>query len=238
MVIPYVAGEALTCQQIRELDILAIEHVGIPGIVLMENASRAVAECVYAALLDPPRSHVLVLCGPGNNGGDGFAAARRLRNAGVNVVVALAAPREKSRGDAATNLGIYERMEGTLIDASNPDGLEEVRAYAKKADVIVDALLGTGSTGAPRGVIAELIRLANAAPRARRVAVDIPSGLDADTGVVNDPCFHAEATVTFVAAKAGFTRPGAGAVVGRLVVADIGVPAELIPGRKEIAPGT
>ena len=168
MAIPYEPGDALTRQEIRELDILAIEHVGIPGIVLMENAARAVADYVYAALLNPSRSHVLLLCGPGNNGGDGFVVARHLRNAGVKVTVVLATPRDKSKGDAGLNLGIYERMEGTLLDASQPDGLEQVRAQIRGADVIVDALLGTGSEGAPRGVIAELVQLANAASRASR----------------------------------------------------------------------
>jgi hydroxyethylthiazole kinase-like uncharacterized protein yjeF len=235
MSIPYHPGEALTCQEIRELDILAIEHVGIPGIVLMENAARAVAEFVYAALLNPTRSHVLLLCGPGNNGGDGFAVARHLRNAGVKVTVVLATPRDKSKGDAALNLGIYERMEGALLDASESDRFEQIRAEARTADVIVDALLGTGSQGAPRGVMAELIRLANAAPRARRVAIDIPSGLDADSGEVSEPCFRADATVTFVAPKVGFATRSARAVLGRIVVADIGVPRELVPGRKEIS---
>jgi hydroxyethylthiazole kinase-like uncharacterized protein yjeF len=236
MAIPYEPGDALTCQEIRELDILAIEHVGIPGIVLMENAARAVAEYVYGALLNPTRSHVLLLCGPGNNGGDGFAVARHLRNAGVIVTVALAAPRAKSKGDAGLNLGIYERMEGAVCDASEAEGFKQVRAAAGSADVIVDALLGTGSEGAPRGVMVELIRLANAASRARRVAIDIPSGLDADTGEVSTPCFKADATVTFVAPKVGFAAKAARAVVGRVVVADIGVPRELIPGRQEISP--
>ena len=237
MTIPYNPGDALTCQEIRELDILAIEHVGIPGMVLMENAARAVAECIYQALLDPVSSHVLLLCGPGNNGGDGFVAARHLRNAGVKVTVILAAAREKYRGDAALNLAIYERMEGTLLDATDESQRKAIRNQIGSSDVIVDALLGTGSSGAPRGVIAELIRLANAAPRARRVAVDIPSGLDADSGEVSEPCFRADATVTFVAAKTGFASDAAQAALGRVSVADIGVPRELIPGRKEIAPG-
>jgi hydroxyethylthiazole kinase-like uncharacterized protein yjeF len=235
MAIPYEPGDALTCQEIRELDILAIEHVGIPGIVLMENAARAVAEFTYGTLPNPTHSHALLLCGPGNNGGDGFAVARHLRNAGVKVTVALATPRDKSRGDAGLNLGIYERMEGTVLDASEPEKLEPLRAQIRAADVIVDALLGTGSEGAPRGVMAELIRLANAAPRARRVAIDIPSGLSADTGEVSEPCFKADATVTFVAPKVGFAVKAARAVLGRVVVADIGVPRELIPGRKEIS---
>jgi len=238
MSIPYESGEPLTCQEIRELDILAIEHVGIHGIVLMENAARAVAECVYRALLNPADSHVVFLCGPGNNGGDGFVAARHLKNAGVRVTVVLAAPRDKSRGDAGTNLAIYQRMEGVLVDASDGEQRKQVTALANSADVIVDGLLGTGSTGAPRGAIGDLIRIANATARARRVAIDIPSGFDADTGAVYDPCFKADATVTFVAPKVGFSKPAAHKVLGRVEVADIGVPRELIPGRQGVRRGT
>jgi NAD(P)H-hydrate epimerase len=233
MPIPYPPGKPLTCEQIREVDVLAIEHVGIPGLVLMENAGRGVANFIYDALVNPRRARVLILCGPGNNGGDGFVVARHLRNAGVQVATALAVPREKTKGDAAANLRVYENVGEPLIDAFEPDGLEKTRQEADRADVIVDGLLGTGSKGAPRGTIAELIKLANAAPRARRVAIDIPSGLDGDSGEAAQPCFRADATVTFVAAKVGCTKPAADPFVGRIIVVDIGVPRELIPGREE-----
>ncbi len=231
MSIPFQPGEPLTCQQIRELDVLAIEHVGVPGIVLMENAARSVAEFVYAGLYSPGAGTVVILCGPGNNGGDGLVIARHLHNAGVPVVVALAVSPAAVNGDAAINLGIYRRMEQPLIDASTLAGLEEVRKRLQSAEVVVDALLGTGSKGPPRGAIGELVSHANAAPRARRIAVDIPTGLDADTGKVADPCFRADATVTFVAEKTGFHASAARSVLGRVVVADVGVPRALIPGR-------
>jgi NAD(P)H-hydrate epimerase len=256
MPIPYDAGEALTCGQIRELDVLAIEHVGIPGVVLMENAGRGIAEFVYDRLVDPAAARVLVLCGGGNNGGDGFVVARHLHNAGVAVTVALAVPPEKLRGDADINFRILERMGLGLVrafeaadqaerrpEASRPgapdsgNALDQVRAAADAADIIVDALLGTGSQGAPHGVMAELIRIANAATRGRRIAVDIPSGLDADSGAVNEPCFRADATVTMLAPKIGFEVPAARAVVGRVVVVDIGTPRRLIPGRKDLPRG-
>lgn len=231
MTLPYPSGEPLSCQQIRELDILAIEHVGIPGVILMENAARTVAEFVYAALIHPAKERVVVLCGSGNNGGDGLVAARHLVNAGVAVTVVLGLAPSRSTGDAGINLAIYQRMAGPLIDASTDDGLARARAELEGADVIVDALLGTGAAGQPRGRVAELIRLANAARRARRIAVDIPSGLNADTGEVGEPCFEADATVTFVACKLGFAAVGARRVLGRVVVADIGAPRHLIPGR-------
>jgi NAD(P)H-hydrate epimerase len=229
MSIPYLPGDALTVMQVRELDVLAIEHVGIPGLILMENAGRSIAGFIYDTLLDPARAHVLILCGPGNNGGDGFVVARHLHNAGVTVSVALAVPRDRTRGDAAVNLAVLDRMGLTLIDASDAEHPDEVRAAAERAEVIVDALLGTGSGGDPRGSVAVLIEVANAARRPRKVAVDIPSGLDADTGRVGTPCFQADATVTLLAAKVGFEAPAARAVLGRVVVADIGLPRDLIP---------
>jgi len=237
MTIPYAAGDALTCQQIRELDILAIEHVGIPGIVLMENAGRHTAELIYGTLVNPAASRVLVLCGPGNNGGDGFVVARHLHNAGVGVEVALAAAPERSQGDAGVNLGILERMGVEYLLAHTPDGLERARQAAQEADVIVDALLGTGSRGAPRDAMATLVEFANTAPRARRIAIDIPSGFDADTGEIHEPCFRAAATITMLAPKVGFEAPGAGQAVGRVIVVDISAPRELIPGRESSVRG-
>ncbi len=232
MGIPYPAGPPLTCQQIRALDVVAIERVGIPGVVLMENAGRGIAELIYGALRDPAVNRVLILCGPGNNGGDGFVVARHLHNAGVHVDVALAASPEKSRGDAATNLKILGHMGFRLLRADQPADLDAIRRAANDADAIVDALLGTGSIGSPQGATAALIELANAAPRARRIAIDIPSGLDADRGDVQEPCFRADVTVTMVAPKVGFDVPAARRVVGQVVVVGIGAPRELVPGCK------
>lgn len=225
MSIPYPATKALTCGQIRALDALAIEHYGIPGVVLMENAGRGAAEFIYGELADPAADRVLILCGPGNNGGDGFVIARHLRNANVNVDVVLAALPEKSCGDAGTNLKILDRMGFDFLRGFEPVGLAAAKLATHKAAIIVDALLGTGSSGSPRGVMATLIETANAALRARRIAIDIPSGLDADTGAVHEPCFRADATVTMAAAKVGFDSAQAREVVGRVVVVSIGSPA-------------
>jgi NAD(P)H-hydrate epimerase len=244
MSIPYEPGEALTCGQIRELDVLAIEHVGIPGIVLMENAGRAVAQVVYSLLVDPRRGQVVILCGPGNNGGDGFVVARHLANAEVDVACVLAVPRDRYKGDAAINLGILERIDLPLMDAvsdSAAPGDQTLPATIldclRRADIVVDALLGTGVKGAPRGIIARLVETANRLERARRIAIDVPTGLDADRGEPGEPCFEAHATVTLVAAKVGFSQPAARRVLGRVIVADIGAPHRLIPGRKTFSDG-
>jgi len=237
MGIPYQPGPALTCQQIRQLDSIAIEQIGIPGVVLMENAGRATADVIYQNLTNPKSDRVLILCGAGNNGGDGFVVARHLHNAGVAVSVALAFPPEKSRGDAEVNLRIVRRMGLPCLNAFEADGLEAVRREAGRADVIVDALLGTGSQGPPRGTVAELVRIANGASGARRIAIDIPTGLDGDTGQAHEPCFRADVTVSMAAAKTGFLAEPARAVVGRVVVVDIGLPRELVARVRNPATG-
>lgn len=228
----YPGGEALTVQQIRDIDVLAIEHVGIPGVVLMENAGRGCAAFIYRALLRPDSDRVLILAGPGNNGGDGFVIARHLLNASVGVTVALATAPNEVRGDAATNLRILERISAPIIRADEQAGMETVRQIAAGTTLIVDALLGTGARGAPRGTLAELVVLANAST-ARRIAIDMPTGMDADSGEVFSPCFRADVTLTMVAAKVGFQATSeARDVVGRVEVIDIGAPTGLIPGRQ------
>jgi NAD(P)H-hydrate epimerase len=224
MPIRYLAPPPLSCRSIRDVDRYAIETLGFPGVVLMENAARSVAEIAYD-MLPSADAGVLVLCGPGNNGGDGFVVARLLHVAGVRATVVISD--QPVTPDAMTNLAIIERMRLPFVDARTPDGIAAARAATASAGIIVDALLGTGARGAPRAGMAELIRMANDAP-ARRVAVDIPSGLDGDSGAASDPCFQADLTVTFVAEKLGFSQPAARAVTGRVVVVGIGAP--LPPG--------
>lgn len=224
--IPYTPPKPLSTQQVREIDRTVLEQFAIPGLILMENAARNAAEIIYRELQPPAKTRVVILCGPGNNGGDGFVVARHLDNAGVPTTVVLADVAAKSIGDAGVNLAIWQRMGGPLIEAAADSAIAQT--HIQSADVIVDALLGTGARGAPRGTAAELVRYANAPPRAQRIAIDIPSGLDADTGTVHEPCFRAHLTITFVAAKTGFANANAAAVLGHVIVADIGAPRALI----------
>lgn len=226
---PYLVNTPLTCAQVRELDRRAIEDFGVPGVVLMENAGRAIAEAIYERLSAPTTARALILCGPGNNGGDGFVIARHLYNANVNVTVVCAAPRDKAKGDAATNLRIVEKMSIPLIDVADDADLAATRGASASATVIVDALLGTGSGGDPRGAMAALIEMANAREGVLRVAVDLPTGLDADAGTTGTPCFQADLTVTLLAPKVGFASAAARAAIGELRVAGIGVPREILP---------
>ncbi len=199
----------------RSLDEWAIERLGIPGLELMERAGGGLAE-VVAKLA--PRGRIAVVCGKGNNGGDGFVAARLLRDRGREVDVLSLAPSDELRGDARANA---ERLPG-----------ERIRSFAasalKEAGAIVDAILGTGFAGAPRGDAAGAIEAINTTAgddRAIVVACDIPSGLNGSTGQIEGAAVRAQATATFHAAKPGlWIAPGKG-YAGEVTVVDIGIPA-------------
>ena len=229
----------LTRAEVRELDRLAIEEFGLPGIVLMENAGAGVARLLHSLGIDGP---VAIACGRGNNGGDGFVIARHLELLGHDVRLLLAAPLAASAGDAAVNAEVAKRSGLPIVDLAVAQA-DDWRAALRGAAWIVDALLGTGATGAPRGAVATAIGAINelrgqvpGEGRAARVlAVDIPSGMDCDTGDRPGACVRADATATFVAAKPGFAAPGACEFTGAVHVLGIGAPAALL-GRFGISP--
>ncbi len=183
----------------------------------MENAARAVVD-VAVEMLGPTGS-VLILCGGGNNGGDGLAVARHLHNRGYEVTIGLTIDPAKYSGDALINWRIVEAMKLPVVTAS-PQWIAE-----QSADLIIDAIFGTGLTQPPRPPFAEIVR----ALEGRRIlSVDLPSGLDCDTGEPLGPCVTAEATITFVAQKAGFANTRALEFTGKVTVGDIGCPTELL----------
>jgi len=204
---------------LREMDRRAEEEFGLPILVLMENAGRAVAEEVRRMVQSHPgfTNRVLVLVGSGNNGGDGLVAARWLHNWGVNVSVLLMAEREKYKGAAGVQLGIVEKMKLPVERWEGNLG----------SGVIVDAIFGTGLARPVEGLAAEVIRAANEAGRPI-VAVDIPSGLDADTGEALGVAIRATETVSFCGLKRVFLQVRAEGFIGRVLVAEIGVPRELL----------
>lgn len=206
----------VTSEEMRRLDRHAIEDIGIPALVLMETAGRAIAE-EAARLLGSRRARWAVLVGKGNNGGDGLVCARGLAELGHEAEIVYAVAPERLVGEAATQRDIAERL-GVPARTYAP-GAIDWSGY----DGIVDALLGTGTAGAPREPYASLVREANASGLPI-VAADIPSGLDADTGETAEPCIRASVTVALAMAKRGLMQyPGAEAA-GRVVVRAIGIP--------------
>lgn len=210
---------SLTRAQAREIDRHCMEELHIPGIILMENASRGVADAAgeeIDALTGKKTGRILVICGGGNNGGDGLAAARHLRNRENDVHVAVTIDPAKYRGDALINWRIVEAMRLPVFPAT-PAAVRDFRA-----DLIVDAIFGTGLDKPPRDPFPALVA-AIEATKIPVLAVDLPSGLDCDTGQPMGPTIRARRTVTFVAPKAGFSNPAAAPYLGRITVADIGI---------------
>jgi NAD(P)H-hydrate epimerase len=221
----------VTSQQMRELDRKAIDEWGVPGLTLMENAGRAVADAALRLTEDMPDRPIVVLCGRGNNGGDGFVAARHLREAGRQVHVFLAATKDEVTGDAGTNL---ERLESAGPSAALVSDPARVGEACGAAGLVVDALLGTGLTGKTRGLPGQLIETVNESG-ARVLAVDVPSGLDADTGEPLGLAIRAVETVTMGLPKLGlFLYPGMD-YAGRVTLADIGFPGNLLDKAPSVA---
>lgn len=216
----------LTSEQMRRVDRLTVED-GVPSIALMENAAHRVAEEMIREFDPIDRQNVVILCGKGNNGGDGLALARLLHEYQVGRLrVVLAADPSEFKGDAADNLRrVQEIGINPVFDV--PAKLRERR----EVNVVVDALLGTGLQGPPTGRTAELIRATRDFPQAKIVSVDLPSGLGG-----GGDCVRADITVTFTAPKLEhYLAPGAEDYVGRLVVSQIGSPPWLIPGGLEVS---
>ena len=214
----------MTREQVRAVDAWATNELGIPGVVLMENAGRACAELIRDKLKDAVEPKVCIFCGTGNNGGDGYVIARHLVNVGFGITVVVCGERSRIRGDAKINLDILDRM-GLSIDQLNPaDDNVAVRVdeFTAGAGMIVDSLFGTGLSGQIRDDYRPLIDGINASDRPV-LAVDIPSGLDCDTGQPLGAAVRASWTVTFVAVKKGFTCAKAARYTGEVFVASIGV---------------
>ncbi len=220
----------VTAAKMREMDRRAIEEFGVPGVVLMENAGRGAAEVALEMLeasASGPSGPVAVLAGRGNNGGDGYVVARHLVGAGKEVRVFLTCAPERVAGDAAVNLAIIERMGVSIEVIADPVDTLALRNGLGACALIVDGLLGTGLAGDVRGVAAEVIAVVNGLD-VPVVALDIPSGLCADTGRPMGDAVRADCTVTFALPKRGFAEPGAGEFLGKLHVVGIGMPASII----------
>ncbi|HZU34326.1 MAG TPA: NAD(P)H-hydrate epimerase [Gemmataceae bacterium] len=220
----------LTREQVRDFDRRAIEEYGVPGIVLMENAGRGTAELLLHLGVRGP---VLICCGKGNNGGDGYVIARHLDLHGITVRVLLFAAQESLEGDAATNYHVLASSGLPItVHADEPLNLPAVRQELSQADWVVDALFGTGLRGPVRPPLDTVIEALNSSGK-RILAVDIPSGLDCDTGQPLGPTIRAAHTATFVAQKKGFAEPAAAKWTGKVHVLSIGAPRQLLQGYAE-----
>jgi hydroxyethylthiazole kinase-like uncharacterized protein yjeF len=230
--------KALTAAEMREVDRLTTEQFGVPGDALMEAAGKSVAEVFleqYGHRNSEPPGRVAVLCGKGNNGGDGFVVARHLKDEAEQVTAYLFAKPEELRGDAAKNLERWREQSGSLTVVQTESDWEKVWGEVSGADVIIDALLGTGIRGPANGLIARAIedinRLSKKGTAARPgwiVAVDTPSGLPSDGEPAAGPVLQAHWTVTFTAPKVGQLISANAGSCGQLVVRGIGSPAALI----------
>ncbi|HUU17146.1 MAG TPA: NAD(P)H-hydrate epimerase [Sedimentisphaerales bacterium] len=218
----------MTRDEVRAVDSWAINTIGIPGVILMENAGRSCAELIKDKLKDVAAPKVCIFCGTGNNGGDGYVIARHLLNSGFEVVVVICGNRHKVKGDAKINLDILERLgwpieQLNLIFGNVP---AQVKAFAADSDMLVDGLFGTGLGGQLSDEYKQLIETINAC-NCPILAVDIPSGLDCDSGQPFGAAIRADYTVTFVAVKKGFASGSAAQYTGEIFVASIGVEPNL-----------
>lgn len=232
----------LTRAQVRRVDRLAVERYGLSSLVLMENAGRGVADVLLAvdpSLASLRQMHrstgapvrfefpVVILCGKGNNAGDGFVLARHLEIRGVPAKACLLFPADELAGDARANYEILQRTDVPIVEIAAGRVEAELQQHAWDAAWLVDALLGTGAVGEPREPLAAAIRWMNAHP-GRRLAIDLPSGLDCDTGQPAAATVRADLTCTFVALKPGFLQPSARPLLGEVHVASIGAPPRLV----------
>jgi ADP-dependent NAD(P)H-hydrate dehydratase / NAD(P)H-hydrate epimerase len=220
----------LTAEEMREVDRLTSAREGIPSATLMENAGASVARVIQKRFPSFKQRKIVVLCGKGNNGGDGFVVARHLRDSGAFPAAYLIANPDEMKGDAAANCKRWRESGGSLRFIRNVNEWHDQRTAITSADIIVDALLGTGVRGALEGLLGDVIRDLNARDKRHLalVAVDIPSGLPADGETPQGPVIDADYTITFTAPKVGMFSGDANERLGELTVSDIGSPPALV----------
>ena len=221
------AVSVVTASQMRQLDRRATEEYGIPSLLLMENAGLQAVLELERAFPYLTRSRVAMVCGKGNNGGDGFVVARHLFDRGIMVEVFLLARQTEIKGDARTNLEIIRKLGVPIYEVTTSQELGAIGEAIERADVVVDAILGTGTIGPAKGLFEEAIELLNRCGKSI-VALDIPSGLNSDEGVIPYPSISAVLTVTFGLPKRCLILYPAASCAGRVVTVDIGLPRQLL----------
>src|SRR4030043_2085721 len=220
-----------TAEQMQELDRKAIEIYRIPGIVLMENAGRGAMEVISNAFPDIQKKGIAIIAGKGNNGGDGFVIGRHFLNRGISVKAFLLADPNTLRGDAETAFQMFLRMKGELISVPSSKDYQKIKKDLEKFDLLIDGIFGTGLDAEVRGYYREVIDHLNTLQKPI-VAIDIPSGLDADTGKPLGTAVRASLTITFGLPKIGHLIPPGLDYVGEVKVIDIGIPKRLVEEEK------
>lgn len=218
--------KVLNSRQMKEIDKEAIEEIGIPGPILMENAGLQIFREIMARFPRIREEKIVIIAGKGNNGGDGFVIARHLFNQGCDPHVILLVRKKELKGDAALNFGIAEKIGIRISEITTIGAWKNNKKALFQATLIVDAIFGTGLTSAVRGMYSSVIQDINKS-KAFKVAVDIPSGLSTDTFRIIGPCVKADLTVTMAAPKIAHIFPPAEGFIGELIVADISVPPYL-----------
>jgi NAD(P)H-hydrate epimerase len=226
--------EILTGEQMRRVDRRAIEVLGIRSLDLMESAGRGVARTLVEHYPDAPSRGVIVLCGKGNNGGDGFVAARRLLERGIRPTVIALARADEIKGDAAANLSRAREAGLEIHEAADEAAWALLRDGLRPGILVVDAILGTGVRGGAQGLAARVIEDLNASG-ARVVSVDLPSGLNADTAELEGLAVRAERTYTLCRPKLALVAGPAAALAGELTVVPIGIPDEAVRAEAPLA---
>ncbi|MEA3454495.1 MAG: NAD(P)H-hydrate dehydratase [Candidatus Caldatribacteriota bacterium] len=222
--------KVVTSKQMREIDRKAIEENNLSGLILMENAGLRIFQNLKKIYPDLRLKKIIIFAGSGNNGGDGFVVARHLYNYGLKVKVFLLTTFNKIKGEAEENLNIINKMGVELIEIETTK-LDEIQRGIQNSDLIIDAILGTGLQGKVTGLKAKIIDLINIANK-EVVAIDVPSGLDADTGKIEGPCIKATHTITLALPKIGLLIfPGA-SYAGKVTVENIGIPSYLLKNNK------
>ena len=217
----------LSREQVRQVDRIAIEEFGMCGLVLMENAARGVVD---ALVQQYPKSPVTILCGKGNNAGDGYAIARHLDNRQWPVRIVQLLQSDELTGDALSNWKIAQAAKlptHHLVNCTADDLRQWLQQNIPSDSIVLDCMLGTGAVGEPRFPFDVVVEAVNGMPL-HRVAVDIPTGLDCDSCQPAKNCFQAELTCTFVAVKPGFQKAEALRYLGTVEVVDIGIPRSIL----------
>lgn len=215
--------KVLTSSQMKDIDKIAIEELGILGPILMENAGLQIVRELRVKFPGIEKEKIVIVAGRGNNGGDGLVVARHLYNQGADPLVLLLASKEEVRGDAGVNLKIAENIGVKIVEVCFPKDWNTQKRKVFQSTLLIDAIFGTGLSKPAKGLYAAVIEDINSS-RAFKVAVDIPSGLSSDTFQIIGPCIKADLTVTLAAPKIAHVFPPAEEYVGELVVADISIP--------------